>query len=100
MQTNMDGKYEEQTAKTSGQTRWRIPDVVSYGERATVNGLPQFGFHDRTGACYRWNTGKTSSGCCPMTRCVDSQGGQSGVHACPFYNQTGTSQIHRQGTSS
>lgn len=31
---------------------WHVVDVIDYGEQKIINGLPQFGFHDYTGACY------------------------------------------------
>lgn len=35
-----------------GSDPWHVIDVIDYGSQKIINGLPQFGFHDHTGACY------------------------------------------------
>ncbi len=45
---NDESRYEESHASAA----WHVVDVVDYGAQKIINGLPQFGFHDHTGACY------------------------------------------------
>ncbi len=49
-------------AALSSQVAYRVTHVIDYKEQAIIDGLPQFGFHDHTGALYKLDYHKNFMG--------------------------------------
>ena len=61
-------------ANSALQAHWHITHVIDYGSQAAIHGLPQFGFHDHTGALYKLEYHKNFIGLLSSTSFVWTAG--------------------------